>query len=61
ILMSWVPELRRMDVYHSLERTVGPYLSLFRSPHLIIGQVDISVIVAILILHYAKLILINIS
>ncbi|MBL0701573.1 MAG: YggT family protein [Spiroplasma sp.] len=58
--MSWVPELRHREIYRSLGNIVGPYLSLFRSSYLIIGQVDISVIVALLIINYAKIILITI-
>lgn len=55
ILMSWFPNARDTAIGQFLGRVVEPYLEPFRKFIPPLGMIDISPIVAILALHFARL------
>jgi YggT family protein len=60
VLMSWVPQMRYTGIGQLLERLVEPYLAPFRRFIPTLGFIDISPIVALFALHFARLGLISI-
>ncbi|EST52791.1 membrane protein [Brevibacillus panacihumi W25] len=54
ILMSWVPQMRDTGIGQLLERLVEPYLAPFRRFIPPLGFIDISPIVALIALHFAR-------
>jgi YggT family protein len=54
VLMSWVPQMRYTSIGQLLERLVEPYLAPFRRFIPAIGPIDISPIVALFALLFAK-------
>lgn len=54
ILMSWIPNLRESSIGQFLGSLVEPYLSPFRKIIPPIGMIDVSPIVAILALQFAR-------
>lgn len=54
ILMSWFPNARESSIGQFLGSLVEPYLSPFRKIIPPLGMIDISPIVAILTLHFAR-------
>jgi YggT family protein len=60
VLMSWVPQMRHTGIGQLLERLVEPYLAPFRRFIPTLGFIDISPIVALFALHFARLGLISI-
>ncbi|WP_232698402.1 YggT family protein [Brevibacillus daliensis] len=54
VLMSWVPQMRETPIGSMLERLVEPYLSLFRKIIPPLGFIDLSPMVAMLALYFAK-------
>lgn len=55
ILMSWFPNARETGFGQMLGRIVEPYLEPFRRIIPPLGMIDISPIVAILVLNFAKM------
>lgn len=55
ILMSWVPQVRETSFGEMLGRLVEPYLQIFRRFIPPLGMIDISPIVALFALHFARL------
>lgn len=53
ILMSWVPQMRETGIGQLLERLVEPYLAPFRRFIPTLGFIDISPIVALIVLRLA--------
>ncbi|WNC12805.1 YggT family protein [Brevibacillus brevis] len=53
ILMSWVPQMRDTGIGQLLERLVEPYLAPFRRIIPTLGFIDISPIVALIVLRLA--------
>jgi YggT family protein len=53
ILMSWFPSARETSIGRFLTRICEPYLEPFRKIIPAIGMIDISPIVAILVLRFA--------
>ncbi|QRG65747.1 YggT family protein [Brevibacillus choshinensis] len=53
ILMSWVPQMRETGIGQLLERLVEPYLAPFRRFIPTLGFIDISPIVALIVLQLA--------
>jgi YggT family protein len=60
VLMSWVPQMRYTGIGQLLERLVEPYLAPFRRFIPTLGFIDISPIVALFALHFARIGLISI-
>ncbi|MGE5702236.1 MAG: YggT family protein [Clostridia bacterium] len=54
VLMSWVPQMRETAIGQLLERLVEPYLAPFRKFIPTLGFIDISPIVALIALSFAK-------
>ncbi|NGQ93735.1 YggT family protein [Brevibacillus sp. SYP-B805] len=54
VLMSWVPQMRETGIGQFLERMVEPYLAPFRRFIPTIGFIDISPVVALFALYFAK-------
>lgn len=54
ILMSWFPNARESSIGHFLARICEPYLEPFRKIIPSIGMMDISPIVAFLVLNFAS-------
>jgi len=55
VLMSWVPQMRDTGIGQLLERLVEPYLAPFRRFIPTLGFIDISPIVALFALHFARI------
>lgn len=55
ILLSWLPGARDSSFGHLLARICDPYLEPFRRFIPPLGMIDISPIVAILVLRFAKI------
>jgi YggT family protein len=55
ILLSWLPGARDSSFGHFLARICDPYLEPFRRFIPSLGMIDISPIVAILVLRFAKI------
>lgn len=55
ILLSWLPGARDSSFGHFLARICDPYLEPFRRFIPPLGMIDISPIVAILVLRFAKI------
>ena len=55
IFMSWVPSVRNSTVGEYLGKLVEPYLGIFRKFIPPIGMIDISPIVALLLLRYIQM------
>lgn len=55
ILMSWFPQMRESMIGEFLGRFVEPFLRPFRSIIPPIGMIDISPIVALFALYFAKI------
>lgn len=53
--MSWVPNIRNSTVGEYLGKLVEPYLGIFRKFIPPIGMIDISPIVALLLLRYIQM------
>ncbi|GEN32718.1 MULTISPECIES: YggT family protein [Aneurinibacillus] len=60
ILMSWLPQLRETSFGEMLGRLVEPYLQIFRRFIPPLGMIDISPIVALFALHFARIGLLSI-
>jgi YggT family protein len=54
ILMSWFPNARESSIGQVIARLVEPYLSPFRKIIPPLGMIDLSPIVALMALHFAK-------
>ncbi|WP_019120684.1 YggT family protein [Brevibacillus massiliensis] len=54
VLMSWVPQMRETQIGQLLERLVEPYLAPFRRFIPPLGFIDISPIVALIALTFAR-------
>ncbi|GEM00701.1 YggT family protein [Halolactibacillus halophilus] len=54
ILMSWFPGARQSSIGHFLSSIVEPYLEPFRRIIPPIGMLDISAIVALFVLRFAR-------
>jgi YggT family protein len=54
VLMSWVPQMRYTGIGQLLERLVEPYLAPFRRFIPPLGPIDISPIVALFALYFAR-------
>ncbi|RFU68783.1 YggT family protein [Bacillus sp. V59.32b] len=54
ILMSWFPNARETSIGRFLARICEPYLEPFRKIIPTIGMIDISPIVALLVLRFAE-------
>lgn len=54
ILMSWIPNSRQSSIGRILENLCEPYLGIFRRFIPPIGMIDISPIVALLVLNYVQ-------
>lgn len=54
ILMSWFPGARESQFGYFLGRLCEPYLEQFRKIIPPIGMIDISPIIAIFVLHFAR-------
>lgn len=54
VLMSWVPQMRETPIGQLLERLVEPYLSVFRRFIPSLGPIDISPIIALIALSFAR-------
>ncbi|CAH0346908.1 YggT family protein [Bacillus sp. CECT 9360] len=54
ILMSWFPNARETSIGRFLSRICEPYLEPFRKIIPTIGMIDISPIVALLVLRFAE-------
>ncbi len=54
IFMSWVPSIKQSSIGRFLERICEPYLEPFRKFIPPFGMIDISPIVAILVLNLAR-------
>ena len=54
IFMSWVPNIKESAIGQFLERIVEPYLEPFRRIIPPFGMIDVSPIVAILVLRLAQ-------
>ncbi|MFB5660640.1 YggT family protein [Alteribacillus sp. HJP-4] len=54
ILLSWFPNARESSFGQMLARIVEPYLEPFRKIIPPLGMIDISPIVAIITLHFAR-------
>ena len=59
ILMSWIPESRNSQLGRILASAVEPYLQIFRNIIPPIGMIDISPILAYLVLRVALIGLLN--
>ena len=59
ILMSWIPESRNSQLGRILSSAVEPYLQIFRNIIPPIGMIDISPILAYLVLRVALIGLMN--
>jgi YggT family protein len=55
VFMSWFPNSRETPIGYFLGRIVEPYLEPFRRFIPPIGMIDISPIVALFVLHLAKI------
>lgn len=55
ILMSWFPNARETSIGQMLGQVVEPFLEPFRKIIPPLGMIDISPIVAILALHFARM------
>lgn len=55
VLMSWVPQMRETSIGQLLEKLVEPYLAPFRRFIPTLGFIDISPIVALFALHFARI------
>lgn len=55
VLMSWVPQMRSTGIGQLLERFVEPYLAIFRRFIPSLGMIDISPIVALFALYFARI------
>jgi YggT family protein len=55
VLMSWVPQMRETGIGQFLERMVEPYLAPFRRFIPTLGFIDISPIVALFALYFARI------
>ncbi|WP_062048579.1 YggT family protein [Bacillus sp. JCM 19034] len=55
ILMSWFPNARETSIGQMLGQIVEPFLEPFRKIIPPLGMIDISPIVAILALHFARM------
>ncbi|MFY0545583.1 YggT family protein [Brevibacillus sp. H7] len=60
VLMSWVPQMRDTGIGQLLVRLVEPYLAPFRRFIPTLGFIDISPIVALFALHFARIGLLSI-
>ena len=54
IFMSWVPNTKESAIGRFLERIIEPYLEPFRRIIPPFGMIDVSPIVAILVLRFAQ-------
>lgn len=56
VLMSWIPVNRGVvaDIYNVLGKVCDPYLNLFKKIIPPIGMVDITPIIALLVLQFAS-------
>lgn len=54
ILMSWFPNARETSIGRFLEKICEPYLEPFRKFIPPLGMIDISPLVALLVLNFAK-------
>ncbi|QOS99550.1 YggT family protein [Brevibacterium sp. JNUCC-42] len=54
VFMSWVPQMRETSIGQLLERLVEPYLSIFRRFIPPLGFIDLSPMVAMLALYFAR-------
>ncbi|WP_026689981.1 YggT family protein [Alteribacter aurantiacus] len=54
IFMSWVPNLKESSFGQMVGRLVEPYLTPFRNIIPPLGMIDISPIVALLVLNFAR-------
>lgn len=54
ILLSWFPNARESSIGQVLARLVEPYLSPFRKIIPPLGMIDLSPIVALMSLHFAR-------
>ena len=61
VLMSWIPSSRGIvpDVYRVLGKVCDPYLNLFKKIIPPIGMVDITPIIALLVLQFGSRLLIR--
>jgi YggT family protein len=53
-LGSWVPEWRYQEWYRTLSRIVEPYVNLFRGLRLQAGALDLTAMIAVLVLYLLK-------
>lgn len=60
VLMSWIPESRSTQLGRTIGGLVEPYLSIFRRIIPPIGMIDISSLIAFIVLNLAMQGLINI-
>ncbi|MDO4926711.1 MAG: YggT family protein [Turicibacter sp.] len=60
VLMSWIPESRSTQLGRTIGGLVEPYLSIFRRIIPPIGMIDISPLIAFIVLNLAMQGLINI-
>lgn len=60
VLMSWIPESRSTQLGRTIGGLVEPYLSIFRGIIPPIGMIDISPLIAFIVLNLAMQGLINI-
>lgn len=54
ILLSWFPNARESSIGQVIARLVEPYLSPFRKIIPPLGMIDLSPIVALMALHFAR-------
>jgi YggT family protein len=59
-LLSWVPEARNTKVYDFITKLTDPFLNLFRRLPLQIAGLDLSVVVAIIVLNVIRDVLVRI-
>ena len=60
VLMSWIPESRTTQLGRIIGELVAPYLSIFRKIIPPIGMIDISPLIAVVVLNLAMQGLFNI-
>jgi YggT family protein len=60
IIMSWLPHNRYHPLITRLYEITDPYLNIFRSLNLNFGGIDLSPIVAFLVLRFAQRLLLQI-
>jgi YggT family protein len=59
-LLSWVPEARNTKVYDFITKLTDPFLDIFRRLPLQFAGLDLSVVVAIIVLNVVQRILVGI-